>query len=72
MPVHKGGRFGLTLYAMGDEGVELELAVTASSTLSFWVIDRTYGLPVETKPRPSNIMGIDGSDVTFVCRKYTL
>ena len=38
--VHKSGRFGLTLYAMGDEGVELELAVTASSTLSFWVMDR--------------------------------
>ena len=51
VPVHKGGRFGLTLYAMGDEGVELELAVTASSTLSFWVMDRTYRLPVETRPR---------------------
>ena len=70
--VHKGGRFGLTLYAMGDEGVELELAVTASSTLSFWVMDRTYGLPVETRPRPPNIVGTDGSDVTYVCRKYTL
>ena len=72
VPVHKGGRFGLTLYAMGDEGVELELAVTASSTLSFWVMDRTYGLPVETRPRPPNIVGTDGSDVTYVCRKYTL
>ncbi len=28
--VHKGDRFGLTLYAMGDEGVELELTVTSS------------------------------------------
>ena len=72
VPVHKGGRFGLTLYAMGDEGVEIELAVTAFSTLSFWVMDRTYGLPVETQPRPPNIVGTDGSDVTYVCRKYTL
>ena len=72
VPVHKGGRFGLTLYAMGDEGVELELAVTASSTLSFWVMDRSYGLPVNAKPRPPNIIGIDGSDVTYVCRKYAL
>ena len=30
VPVHKGSRFGLTLYAMGDEGVELELAVQVS------------------------------------------
>jgi hypothetical protein len=70
--VHKGGRFGLTLYAMGDEGVELELAVTAPSTLSFWVMDRSYHLPVDAQPRPPNIIGIDGSDVTYVCRKYIL
>jgi len=52
--------------------VELELAVTASSTLSFWVMDRSFGLPVNTQPRPSTIMGIEGSDVTYVCRKYAL
>lgn len=72
VPVHKGSRFGLTLYAMGDEGVELELAVTTPSTLSFWVMDRSYGLPVNTQPRPANIVGMDGSDVTYVCRKYVL
>ncbi len=72
VPVHKGGRFGLTLYAMGDEGVELELSVQAPSALSFWVMDRSYGLPVNAKPRPSNIIGMDGSDVTYVCRKYVL
>jgi hypothetical protein len=70
--VHKGSRFGLTLYAMGDEGVELELTVTAPSALSFWVMDRSYGLPVNTQPRPSNIIGVEGSDVTYVCRKYVL
>ena len=72
VPVHKGSRFGLTLYAMGDEGVELELTVQAPSALSFWVMDRSYGLPVNAKPRPSNIIGMDGSDVTYVCRKYVL
>jgi hypothetical protein len=70
--LHKGGRFGLNLYAMGDEGVEIELAVTVPSVLSFWVMDRTYGLPVDTQQRPSNTVGNDGSDVTYVCRKYTL
>lgn len=70
--VHKGSRFGLTLYAMGDEGVELELAVTAPSALSFWVMDRSYGLPVDVQPRPFNIIGTEGSDVTYVCRRYVL
>jgi hypothetical protein len=72
VPVHKDSRFGLNLYAMGDEGVELELTVQAPSALSFWVMDRSYGLPVNAKPRPSNIIGGDGSDVTYVCRKYIL
>jgi MFS family permease len=72
VPVHKGSRFGFTLLAMGDEGVELELAVTTNSALSFWVMDRLYGLPGDKPPRPPNIMGTDGSDVTYVCRKYTL
>ncbi|MFL6388061.1 MAG: M20/M25/M40 family metallo-hydrolase [Terriglobales bacterium] len=72
VPVHKGSRFGLTLYAMEDEGVELELTVQASSALSFWVMDRSYGLPINARPRPSNIIGMDGSDATYVCRKYVL
>jgi hypothetical protein len=72
VPVHKGSRFGLTLYAMGDEGVELELTVQAPSALSFWVMDRSYGLPTIARPRPSNIIGMDGSDATYVCRKYVL
>jgi MFS family permease len=72
VPVHKGTRLNLTLYAMGDEGVKLELTVQAPSALSFWVMDRSYGLPVNTQPRPSNIIGAEGSDVTYVCRKYVL
>jgi hypothetical protein len=72
VPLPKNGRFGLTLHAMGDEGTELELAVRTDSKLSFWVMDRSYGLPIDTRPRPSNAMGMDGSDVTYVCRKYSL
>ncbi|HZE22403.1 MAG TPA: M28 family peptidase [Blattabacteriaceae bacterium] len=72
VPVRKGSRFGLTLYAMGDEGVELELTVQAPSALSFWIMDRSYGLPINARPRPSNIIGMDGSDATYVCRKYVL
>lgn len=72
VPVHKGGRFGLTVHAMGQQGVELEIAVTAPSTVSFWLMDRSYRLPVDKGPRPPNLMGIDGSDVSYVCRKYTL
>jgi hypothetical protein len=72
VPLEKGGRLGLTLFAFGDQGVEVEMAVTAPSTISFWVMDRSYGLPVDAQPRPANVMGINGSDVTFVCRKYTL
>jgi hypothetical protein len=72
VPVHKGGRFGLTLLAMGDSGVELEIAVTAPSTISFWLMDRSNSLPLDNGPRPPNLMGTDGSDVTLVCRKYSL
>lgn len=72
VPVHTGGRFGLTLYGIGEKGIDLEIAVSTASPLSFWVMDRSLGLPVNTEPRPDNIVGADGSDVTFVCRKYTL
>jgi hypothetical protein len=72
VPVHTGGRFGVTLYGIGEKGIDLEIAVSTTSPLSFWVMDRSLGLPVSTQPRPDNIVGADGSDVTFVCRKYTL
>jgi hypothetical protein len=72
VPVHTRGRFGVTLYGIGEKGIDLEIAVSTTSPLSFWVMDRSMGLPVSTQPRPDNIVGADGSDVTFVCRKYTL
>ncbi|HZD96105.1 MAG TPA: hypothetical protein VE133_17725 [Candidatus Sulfotelmatobacter sp.] len=69
MPIHKGGRFGLTWSGMGNEGLELELAVTGPSVF-FWLMDRSNGLPVDVPSRPANFTVEDGSDVTFVCRKY--
>lgn len=72
IPVHNGGRFGLTLFGMKADGVELEIAVKAPSGISFWVMDRSSGLPVRTQPRPTAFIGAEGSDVTFVCHKYTL
>lgn len=70
-PVQKGKPFGFTLFGMKAEGIDLELTVEAPSTLSFWVMDRSSGLPVNNQPRPNTLMGPEGSDVTFVCRKYT-
>jgi hypothetical protein len=70
-PVQKGKPFGFTLYGMKTEGVDLELTLEAPSTLSFWVMDRSSGLPLNSQPRPNTFIGPEGSDVTFVCRKYT-
>lgn len=70
-PVQKGEPFGFTLFGMKAEGVELELTMDVPSTLYFWVMDRSSGLPVNSQPRPNTFIGSEGSDVTFVCRKYT-
>jgi hypothetical protein len=71
IPIHKGGRFGLTWVGLGNEGLELELEVTGPS-FSMWLMDRSNSLPVDVPPRPADLTIQDGSDVTFVCRKYTL
>lgn len=70
-PVQKGKPFGFNLFGIKAEGVDLELTVEVPSTLSLWVMDRSSGLPVSSQPRPNTLMGPEGSDVTFVCRKYT-
>lgn len=70
--LHTTGQFSLTLFGMGEKGAELDIIVRAPSSVSFWVMDGSSGLPVDIQPRPNNVMGADGSDMTFVCRKYTL
>jgi Peptidase family M28 len=72
VPLSKGGRFGFNLFGMGAQGVELEITAMAPSSLSFWVADRSLGLPGNVPPRPSSIIAGDGSDGTLVCRKYSL
>jgi hypothetical protein len=66
------GSTALSLYAIGAQGIELELTIQARSGVSFWLVDQSTGLPMEARPRPSDFMASDGSDVTFVCRKYSL
>jgi hypothetical protein len=61
---------GLNLYATGEQGVELEFALKGGS-ISFWLMDRSDGLPGLVSQRPPGFIAQNGSDVTFVCRKYT-
>ncbi len=67
----KAGLKGLNLYAMGEQGVEVELAFNGSS-LDFWLMDRSDGLPGVVSHRPPGLIVQNGSDVSFVCRKYSL
>lgn len=66
----KGSLSGLNLYAMGDQGVEVELGLNGSS-INFWLMDRSDGLPRAVSQRPPGLIAQNGSDVTFVCRKYS-
>lgn len=72
VPVHKDEQLGFTLFGMQAERVELEITINAPSGVSFWVMDKSSGLPGKTQPRPNTFIGPEGSDVTFVCRKYSL
>ena len=62
----------IVLLGMGGQATDLDLTVKAPSALSFWLIDRSFGLPVQTRPRPDAFIASEGSDVTLVCRKYSL
>ena len=61
---------GLNLFTMGAQGVEVELAFSGSF-LNFWLMDRSDGLPGTVSQRPPGLIAKDGSDVSFVCRKYS-
>jgi hypothetical protein len=71
VPMQKGGRFGLTWFGLGNDALELELAVTGPAD-SVWLMDRSNSLPGDVTPRPANLTTQDGSDVAFVCRKFHL
>ena len=66
---------GLTISLVGPfpEGADLELTFRSQSSVVFWLLDRSYGLPdVGHRARPQNTMADEGSDQTLVCRKYQL
>jgi len=66
------GAFVIVLLGMGTQGADLHLTVKAHSGLSFWLMDRSFGLPTQPLPRPDKLIATEGSDVTLVCRKYSL
>lgn len=74
IPVTQGsvGPLNISLLAMDSEGIDLELTVKASDKISFWLMDQSLGLPDGLRPRPSDIMAVNGSDLTLICRKYAI
>ena len=60
------------LLGMPAKGADLELTIKALSGISFWLMDQSAGLPAEPPQRPGDLVAGDGSDVTVVCRKYSL
>ncbi|HEY2499594.1 MAG TPA: M28 family peptidase [Candidatus Angelobacter sp.] len=67
-----GGWLRLTLSGMGVSESDLKFVLRTPSVVSFWVMDESPGLPGSVSARPANFIAWYGSDVTLVCRKYTL
>jgi hypothetical protein len=71
--VHKApGPLRISLIAVPVAGITLQLTLKAPSGISFWVMDQSPGFPVPTRPRPDRFITAEGSDVTMVCKRYTL
>jgi Peptidase family M28 len=66
------GPLAVFLLGTRNDGADIELTMKASSELSFWLMDRSFGLPVQPRPRPDNFSAAEGSDVTLISRKYSL
>ena len=63
---------GIVLFGIPATGVDLEVRVKGNSKITFWLLDQSAGLPENVSPRPNNVIAGDSSDVTIVCRKYSL
>ena len=61
----------MLLYGIGTQAAHLDLTLKAASGVSFWISDYSVGLPTALK-RSSDLIAMQGSDQTLVCRKYTL
>jgi len=59
------------LCAMGAQGADMELTLHGPSGVSFWVSDRSVGLPTTLRRTP-DFIDAPGSDETLACRKYVL
>jgi len=71
--IHSGpGSFAIALSGMPPQGAEFDLTLNTQSGISFWLMDKSFGLPSGVRPRSDDLMAADGSDVTLVCRKYSL
>jgi hypothetical protein len=73
LPVHQRANepFTVSLYGFKQEGTDLYLTVDSAHDLVFWAMDESGGLPFPSE-RPPDHLAWYGSDVTLVCRKYSL
>jgi hypothetical protein len=69
LPTNSSGP--ILLYGMGTQGADLEFTLHAPPAVSFWISDQSAGLPT-AQHRPSDLIPGQASDMTLVCRKYTL
>lgn len=73
VPVQNSQGLSITLVGPFAKGTDLELTFRAQSSVVFWVMDGSYGLPdVGNRIRSQDFMAREGSDQTIVCRKYQL
>jgi hypothetical protein len=72
VPVTPVGPLRITLLGLPAAGARLQIVVKSNSDISFWIMDKSFQLPVEIPPRPDNIIGNEASDMTLVCRRYQL
>jgi hypothetical protein len=73
VPLQKYQDLTVSLFGPFPNGADLELTFKSQSSVAFWLMDHSYGLPeVGARVRPENIMASEGSDQTTVCRRYQL
>lgn len=65
-------RWSVDVYGVRDSVMDIQLRLRAAVPLTFWAIDESPGLLPGVAARPAGLSAGDESDLTFVCRKYTL
>lgn len=60
------------LYGVYQDVVDIDLKLKANPGSKFWILDQSAGLPIDIPARPDNIIGRQSSDMTLVCRRYSL